>query len=107
MAAEILSSVRSQIAEASDGNLELAWALRRKVYKELIYDERSKPGHRRKLKALKREQQEGICPICREPLPEKYVILDRLEAMAGYTLANTRLIHQQCDVEIQVAKGFR
>lgn len=107
MAAAILNSVRSQIAEASDGDLELAWALRRKVYKELSYDERSKPRHRRKLKALKREQQEGICPICLESLPEEYVILDRLEAMAGYTLENTRLIHQQCDVESQVARGFR
>jgi hypothetical protein len=54
-AADILSSVRSQIAVASDGDLELAWALRRKVYKELTYDERGKPGHRSKLKALKRE----------------------------------------------------
>lgn len=106
MAAEILRSVRSQIAEASGGDLELAWALRRKVCKELIYDERSKPAHRRKLKALKRVQQDGICPICRKPLPEKYVILDRLEAMAGYTPGNTRLIHQQCDIEIQASRGF-
>lgn len=53
VAAEILSSVRSQIAKASRGDLDLAWALRRKVYKELIYDERGKPAHRIKLKALK------------------------------------------------------
>jgi hypothetical protein len=107
MAAKILGRVRAQIAKASSGDLELAWALRRKVYKELTYDERGKPGHRRKLKALKREQQRGICPICCNPLPERYAILDRLVAMAGYTPENTRLIHHHCDAEIQGARGFR
>jgi hypothetical protein len=39
---------------------ELLFAYRRKVYKELICDERDKPMVRRRLKSLKREEQGGI-----------------------------------------------
>src|SRR5690606_25025491 len=63
--------------------------------------ERGKPMHRRRLKRQKLLEQQGICPVCRKPLPESYAVLDRIEAMAGYTAENTQLIHQECDTAVQ------
>ena len=82
------------------------FAYRRKLFKELTYDERGKPMARRKLKDQKWKQQRGICAVCKRELPEKYAVLDRLNASDGYTAENTRLIHQQCDVEQQELKGY-
>ena len=103
---DILRSVRTGLATLSAGDPSLLWALRRKVYKELTYDERGKPMHRRKLKARKRGEQRGLCAACSEPLPENYAVLDRLEAMGGYTESNTRLIHQACDTAVQRSRGY-
>jgi ribosomal protein L44E len=85
---------------------QLLFALRRKLAKELGYDERGKPMQRRQLKAVKRTLQGGKCAICSQPLPEKNVVLDRLEAMDGYTEANTRLICRSCDYQVQESRGF-
>ncbi len=102
----LLDSIRAQLEELSAGDPDLLFAYRRKVYKELTYDERDKPMVRRQLKALKRGEQKGICPCCQKPLPEKYCVLDRFEAAKGYTPENTRLICQACDVASQVSKGY-
>lgn len=102
----ILELVRAQLDSVSCGDGALRWALRRKLYKELTYDERGKPMHRRRLKKVKREQQRGLCPICAQPLPDKYVVLDRTEAMRGYTDANTRLICTACDTTVQRNRGY-
>ena len=56
--------------------------------------------------ALKRGEQKGICPVCQKSLPEKYCVLDRIEAAKGYTQENTRLICQTCDVQSQAAKNY-
>jgi hypothetical protein len=82
------------------------FALRRKVYKELTYDERDKPSVRKKLKAQKRKEQNGICPACEKPLPATYCVLDRFNAADGYTAENTRLICQPCDITIQSGRGY-
>jgi UTP:GlnB (protein PII) uridylyltransferase len=50
-----LEEVRAQLHSLSGDDDQLFWALRRKLAKELSYDERGKPIHRRKLKAFKRE----------------------------------------------------
>lgn len=102
----ILELVRAQLDSVSGGEDALRWALRRKLYKELTYDERGKPMHRRRLKKLKREQQRGLCAICAQPLPDKYVVLDRTEAMGGYTDANTRLLCTGCDTAVQRKRGY-
>lgn len=91
----------------ANGDKELHWALRRKLAKELVYDERSRPGDRRALKAYKRGEQKGVCALCTATLPEKYAVLDRLEAMLGYTRENTRLICQSCDKTVQEGRGYR
>lgn len=77
--------MREKLADLSGGDKELLFAYRRKVYKELMHDERSKPMVRRRLKLLKMKEQEGICPLCNEPLPEQGAVLDRTRAVDGYT----------------------
>jgi hypothetical protein len=103
----ILDSLRKRLRKVSGDDPAFHWALRRKIAKELVYDERGKPNHRRKLKTLKRNEQSGICPGCQEPLPATYCVLDRLEATAGYTVENTRLLCQDCDFRIQKERGYK
>lgn len=105
--APLIAEVRQSLASRSGGDIDLQWALRRKLYKELSYDERGKPMHRRKLKELKRSEQENTCPLCMTTLPDKYVVLDRLEAMGGYTPANTRLLCSACDTNVQKSRGYK
>jgi hypothetical protein len=90
----LIEKVRSQLLHLARDDKDLHWALRRKLAKELIYDERSTPNERRRLKRLKRKEQENRCAICQRELPPSYNVLDRFEAMKGYTLENTRLICQ-------------
>ena len=102
----LLSEIRAKLETLSHGDRELLFAYRRKVFKELTYDERSKPMVRRKLKDQKWKEQRGLCAICGKELPERYAVLDRLIAAVGYTKPNTRLIHQECDAKHQEAKGY-
>ena len=102
----LLEEVRMRLKTMSQGDEQLHWALRRKLAKELGYDERGKPMQRRALKAFKRGQQNGRCAVCSTDLPEKGSVLDRFEAMKGYTAENTRLICSPCDTKIQTERGF-
>ena len=104
---ELLAEIRAKIEVLSNGDSELRFAYRRKVYKALTYDERGKPAERRKLKDQKWKEQRGLCAICGKELPEAYTVLDRLKAVDGYASANTRLIHQECDVTNQSSQGYR
>jgi hypothetical protein len=103
----VLNEIRNRIASLAGGDEELYFAYRRKIQKELSYDERGKPGHRKALKAYKLGEQGGNCAICKKPLPEKYAVLDRLNGMSGYTKENTRLIHADCDITTQAGRGYR
>ncbi len=102
----LLDEVRERLRALSGGDPELLFAYRRKVAKELTYDERSKPMERRRLKLLKMKEQGGVCPLCNEALPERGAVLDRTRAIDGYTAENTRLIHPHCDIAQQAAKGY-
>ena len=104
--APLLAEVRSRLTALADGDQDYHWALRRKLAKELTYDERSKPMQRRALKARKRKAQVGLCTECKALLPEIGAVLDRFKAMDGYTDANTRLICPTCDTRIQTAKRY-
>jgi ribosomal protein L44E len=104
--APLLADVRSRLVLLAGGDDALHWALRRKLAKELTYDERSKPMQRRALKGRKRKAQEGLCTECRSALPLSGAVLDRLNAMDGYTDGNTRLICPGCDVRIQMEKRY-
>jgi hypothetical protein len=104
---ELLGEIRAKLASLAAGDAALLFAYRRKIAKELTYDERGKPTHRKNLKAAKMVEQRGNCAICNEPLPAKYVVLDRLDGMKGYTPENTRLIHPNCDARVQAQRGYR
>jgi hypothetical protein len=92
--------------EAAHGDQDLLFALRRKIAKELTYDERSKPMARRALKRKMRALQNGLCPLCKDELPERYCVLDRFNAADGYVAENVRLICETCDRRVQEERGF-
>lgn len=106
LARELLKSIRERIEALAGGDADLRFAYRRKIAKELTYDERSGPMARRKLKAQKRKDQLGLCARCHESLPEKYAVLDRLVAAKGYSAENTRLICEKCDREVQTERRY-
>ncbi len=62
---------------------------------------------RKRLKVLKRRGQNGLCSLCSQPLPDKYAVLGRLNAAAGHTDENTRLICEKCDRDVQAQRRFR
>jgi hypothetical protein len=105
----LISEVRARLTELSNGYIGLMWALRRKLTKELGYDERSKPMQRKILKLKKMASQKGLCAVatCGKQLPERNAVLDRFEAMGGYTVENTRLICVECNLRIQEERGYK
>ena len=105
-ASELLKEIRVRLTNLAAGDPLLLFAYRRKVIKELGYDERSKPVLRAKLKALKWGQQNGKCAECRKDMPLKYSELDRKNAADGYTPENTELVHAKCHQDRQAAKGY-
>jgi len=102
----LLTMVRVGLEQLAKDDRDLLFALRRKVYKELVYDERSKPSVRKQLKVQKRNDQNEICVLCSKLLPEKYCVLDRFDAALGYTRQNTRLICPDCDTSTQKSRGY-
>jgi hypothetical protein len=102
----LLDEIRERLLQLSAGDPAVLFAYRRKIAKELIYDERGKPMFRRALKLRKMGEQGGLCARCREPLPNRGAVLDRIEAMTGYTPENTRLLCPPCDVAIQAERGY-
>ena len=106
VANELLAEIRKRLRDLSQGDPGFEWAMRRKVYKELTYDERGKPMQRRLLKAKLAGKQKGGCARCDGALPEKGAVLDRLEAMGGYVEENTRLLCPTCDAAVQEARGY-
>jgi hypothetical protein len=103
---ELLKDIRERLTNFAAGDPLLYFAYRRKVIKELGYDERSKPLVRAKLKALKWGQQNGKCAHCGKEMRLKYSELDRKNAADGYTPENTELVHAKCHQERQAAKGY-
>ena len=66
--------VSRRLGELVQGDSELLFALRRKLAKSLIYDERGTPMHRRRIKTLKREEQQGhsvpsVASLCHNAEP--------------------------------------
>lgn len=104
--APLLRQVRERLEALSGDDPDLLFALRRKLAKQLSYDERGTPMHRRLLKLQKRVAQANRCALCGSELPDKDVILERIEAMCGYAEANTRLLCRPCDYTEQEKRGF-
>lgn len=106
-ARRIFDAVRAMINEEAAGDVQLAWALNRKVAKELVYIERGTPAHRRKLKKLVREQQGNRCAIVDHELPIMGAELDRLDTMKGYVEGNVRVVCHGCHRKEQESKKFQ
>lgn len=108
MANSLLKEVRQSIEKLSGNDPELRFALRRKIAKELTYDERGKPMQRKKLKLKMVRLQNGMCASCGKPLPllARGAVLDRQDAMVGYTVENVKLICRDCDEKLQEKRGF-
>lgn len=104
----LLDHVRRELETRADGDPIRLHMLRRRVIKTLGYDEKSTPMERKKLKLRKMAEQNSICTICGETLPEGgyYAVLDRKVAHLGYTDANVNLVHADCDYKAQAAKGY-
>jgi len=106
VARQILADIKEKITATSNNDLSLEWAMRRYIYKQLVYGERRPPMERRALKSKLRSKQKGLCPLCGEVLSTKGAVLDRLEAMKGYTEENTRLLCSTCDAKVQEQRHY-
>lgn len=104
---KLLNKIRKEMKKLASNNPELIFAFRRKIYKELTYDERSKPARRKKLKKKIWKKQAGHCFKCKKKLPKNSGVLDRLRAIDGYTEKNVRLICPRCDRKIQEKRGYK
>jgi len=102
----VLRDIRERLCALAGGELELLFAYRRKIAKELVYDERGKPTQRKLLKLNKMISQKGLCAKCGQVLPNRGAELDRINAIDGYTDENTRLLHHECHIKSQEEKGF-
>ncbi len=102
----LLDSIRAELGALSGGDRELLFAYRRKIAKQLTYDERSSPMARRALKIVMRERQKGLCAACSTPLPESYNALDRFNAIDGYIETNVQLICEPCDRDKQRSRNY-
>jgi RNase P subunit RPR2 len=105
-AGTLVKEVLDRLRERSGDDSDLLFALRRKVFKELTYAERDRPGVRTKLKIATRTLQNGLCAECGEPLPKSYAVLDRLDAAKGYVPGNVRVLCEPCDRRVQVARRY-
>ena len=106
LANQLLVEFRRKLNELSSNDASLEWAMRRYIYIRLEHDERGKPTERKLLKAKLTMRQHGKCACCSRDLPQKGTVLDRLEAMKGYTEENTRLLCPSCNVAIQEQRHY-
>ena len=103
-AIQILEQARAAIDAAADDDPERRFQLRRYILKRLEFDERGTPTQRRKLKELKRKFQRGLCYVCGQALPAQGAELHRLDAIAGYTETNTRLLCRVCHQKATISE---
>lgn len=106
-AAALLNDIRQRIKDLSGHDPEIEFAYRRRIYKQLEYDERSKTQKRKALQKKKWKRQDMLCGICNKPLPLEDSELDRLKAIDGYTEENVLLVHQDCHRKDQKERNFR
>ena len=98
----LLEEIRARIDAVADGDEAVRFQMRRYVARRLEFDERGTPTQRRRLKDLKWKFQRGLCYECAQPLPKRGAELHRLQAMDGYTEANTQLLCRACHEKAQV-----
>lgn len=102
----LLEKLRLDLQDASGGNKELLFSMKRYIAIRFLYDERGTPAVRRKLKDLKWKLQRGLYAECKGDLPIRGAELDRTDAILGYTEENTRLVCHNCHRSSQEARNF-
>lgn len=105
--APMLEEIRERLRALADGDDRLLFALRRRLWNQLQYDERLRPQYRVAIKRKKTIEQNGLCNICREALPARGAVLDRFDAAAGYNMENTQLLCSGCDSRKQRELGYK
>jgi UTP:GlnB (protein PII) uridylyltransferase len=103
---ELLTEIRQWLGLLAGDDQLLLFAYRRKVVKELGYDERSKPIVRARLKTRKWELQNHQCAHCAKEMALTYSELDRKNAAGGYTEENTELVHAAYHQARQAEKRY-
>jgi hypothetical protein len=106
LAHSLLNEIREKLDALAAGNSNLLFAYRRKIYKELIYLERGKPMTRRKIKLQKFDQQNGKCAHCKSEMKISYSELDRKNAVDGYTIENTELVHAEATAPARLQRDL-
>jgi hypothetical protein len=106
LARALLDEIRGRLVALAGDDQSLLFAYRRKIFKELGYDERGTPAERKKIKCAKWGLQNGKCAHCGEELPLKNSELDRKNAEEGYTLENTDLVHAHCHDARQAVNNY-
>jgi hypothetical protein len=102
----LLKEIDERLEKMRDGDAQLLFSLRRRIYIRLSYAERGNPTHRKKLKEMKWKEQRGKCAIGGEDLPVTGTELDRKDPLLGYTPENTRLVCHEHHREQQAKRGF-
>ena len=103
----LLEKIRAEIAALCGDDRQFLHLCRRRIFTRLERDERGNPADRRRLKRKKWRQQNGKCAMCHGDMPERESELDRFNAVAGYTIENTQLLHHECHRRQQIDRGFR
>jgi hypothetical protein len=98
---ELLERIRNDLKVLAEGDAGRLFAYRRKIAKELTYDERGKPAKRKRLKVAMYKLQDGKCAEHGGEMPLKGSILDRKSPIKGYTKENVELICRACDEKRQ------
>jgi hypothetical protein len=104
-ARDLLAEIRARIEGIAGADEGLRFALNRKIYKELTYDEKGKPNARLSLKARTVKAQDGKCAKCAQALPEADTVMDRLSADKAYVEGNVRVLCRRCDLVLQRERG--
>jgi hypothetical protein len=107
VAKDLFADLIEKIRNISKDDSELYFAYCRRFTTKFIHEERGTPGQRNKIKKIKHLEQNGLCTFCGEALPEKEAELDRINAADGYSVLNTRLVHQICHRQDQALKGYK
>ena len=104
---KLIEEVKDKLQALAQGDPRRLFAFRRKVYKELVYEERSTPMKRRALRARLHTAQGGVCFVCKKTHEAGFMVLDRVDPVLGYVDTNVELVCSDCDRQRQTERGFR
>lgn len=93
---ELFARLKADLQTLANGDEDLLFNFRRKMYKELMYDERGTPLARQRLKKTMWKKQEGKCAVCGKELALEGSELERIYAPKGFVEDNVKLVHHEC-----------